>query len=152
MLKKPKTEVAGMWINPNSTLSRGHIAWDRRKTDAMNARYLDLAEIALRKKSIKPQQPRDWFAPADNIGNGDFQRVISNNSAAALAGKTQGWVCRIEWGDWPKEFPPLCNSDQLIVAKPYILEEWNWNTKRLLSTAFHAIRLMSNRAAKTVTE
>jgi hypothetical protein len=48
MLKHVKTGVAQMWINPNSTLSRGHIAWDRRKTDAMNARYLDLAEIALR--------------------------------------------------------------------------------------------------------
>jgi hypothetical protein len=46
-----------MWINPNSTLSRGHIVWDRRKTDSMNARYLDLAEVALRAKMDKPQEP-----------------------------------------------------------------------------------------------
>jgi hypothetical protein len=59
-----------MWINPNSTLSRGHMAWDRRNTDAVNARYLDLAEIALRTKLIKSQNQRDLFAPADKIGNG----------------------------------------------------------------------------------
>ncbi len=50
MRRRSKTEVAGMWINPNSTLSRGHIIWDRRKADSMNARYLDLAEVALRAK------------------------------------------------------------------------------------------------------
>jgi hypothetical protein len=70
MPRTPKTEVAGMWINPNSTLSRGHMAWDRRNTDAVNARYLDLAEIALRTKLIKSQNQRDLFAPADKIGNG----------------------------------------------------------------------------------
>jgi hypothetical protein len=57
MRKRLKTEVAGMWINPNSTLSRGHIAWDRRKTDSMNARYLDLAEVALRTKTAQRQEP-----------------------------------------------------------------------------------------------
>jgi len=57
MHRKPKTEVAGMWINPNSILSRGHVVWDRRKTDAMNARYLDLAEVALKAKPDKPQEP-----------------------------------------------------------------------------------------------
>jgi hypothetical protein len=57
MRKRPKTEVAGMWINPNSTLSQGHIAWDRRKTDSMNARYLDLAEVALRAKMAHPREP-----------------------------------------------------------------------------------------------
>jgi hypothetical protein len=57
MRKRPKTEVAGMWINPNSTLSRGHITWDRRKTDSMNARYLDLAEVALRTKTAQPPVP-----------------------------------------------------------------------------------------------
>jgi len=46
-----------MWINPHSTLSRGHITWDRRQADAMNARYLDLAEIALRAAKAKPQAP-----------------------------------------------------------------------------------------------
>jgi len=46
-----------MWINPHSTLSRGYIPWDRRQADAMNARYLDLAEIALRAAMAKPQAP-----------------------------------------------------------------------------------------------
>jgi len=57
--RKRKTEVAGMWINPNSTLGKGHIAWDRRKTDAVNARFLDLAEVALRTTFIEPQKPGD---------------------------------------------------------------------------------------------
>lgn len=57
MRKKPKTEVAEMWINPNSTLSRGYVAWDRRKTDSMNARYLDLAEVALKAKKSQPREP-----------------------------------------------------------------------------------------------
>jgi hypothetical protein len=57
MPRKPKTKVAGMWINPNSILSRGHIVWDRRKTDFMHARYLDLADVALRTKMDKPQEP-----------------------------------------------------------------------------------------------
>jgi hypothetical protein len=46
-----------MWINPHSTLSRGYVAWDRRKTDSMNARYLDLAEVALRTKMGPPREP-----------------------------------------------------------------------------------------------
>ena len=58
MSRRPKPEVAAMWINPHSTLSRGHITWDRRRTDAMNARYLDLAEISLRTEMAKPQAPQ----------------------------------------------------------------------------------------------
>jgi len=57
MRKKPKTKIAEMWINPTSTLSRGYVAWDRRKTDSMNARYLDLAEVALRTKKDPPREP-----------------------------------------------------------------------------------------------
>jgi len=57
MRKKPKTKVAEMWINPHSTLSRGYVAWDKRKTDSMNARYLDLAEVALRTKVAPPLEP-----------------------------------------------------------------------------------------------
>ena len=57
MSRRPKPEVAAMWINPHSTLSSGYITWDRRQTDAMNARYLDLAEIALRAEMAKPQAP-----------------------------------------------------------------------------------------------
>src|SRR4029077_630849 len=48
MFKRRKTDAA-MWINPRSNLNGGrHIAWDRRKTDVGNARYLELAEVALR--------------------------------------------------------------------------------------------------------
>ncbi len=57
MSRRPKPEAAAMWINPHSTLSRGYIAWDRRQTDAMNARYLDLAEIALRAEMAKSKEP-----------------------------------------------------------------------------------------------
>jgi len=55
MSSRPKPEVAEMWINPHSTLSRGYATWDRRQADTMNARYLDLAEIALRAEVAKPQ-------------------------------------------------------------------------------------------------
>jgi hypothetical protein len=58
MSRRPKPEVAGMWINPHSILSKGHTTWDRRQADAMNTRYLDLAEIALRAAMAKPQAPR----------------------------------------------------------------------------------------------
>ena len=57
MSRRPKPEVAGMWINPHSALSRGYITWDRRQADAMTTRYLDLAEIALRAEMAKPQAP-----------------------------------------------------------------------------------------------
>jgi hypothetical protein len=57
MRRRPKAEVAGMWINPNSTLSRGYVAWDRRKKDSMHARYLDLAEVALRTKMDPSREP-----------------------------------------------------------------------------------------------
>ena len=57
MSRRLKTKVAVMWINPHSTLSRGYITWDRRQTDAMNARYLDLAEISLRAEMAKPKEP-----------------------------------------------------------------------------------------------
>ena len=57
MRKRPKAKIAEMWINLNSTLSRGYVAWDRRETDSMNARYLDLAEVALRTKNGPPREP-----------------------------------------------------------------------------------------------
>lgn len=57
MSRKPKPKVAVMWINPHSTLSRGYVTWDRRQTDSMNARYLDLAEISLRAEMSKPKEP-----------------------------------------------------------------------------------------------
>jgi hypothetical protein len=56
MIKRRQTDDA-MWINPNSNLNGGHhIVWDRRKTDVGNARYLELADVALRPKKSEPQE------------------------------------------------------------------------------------------------
>jgi hypothetical protein len=46
MSKRRKTGKA-MWINPHSNIKGRPIEWDRRETDVNNARYLELAEIAL---------------------------------------------------------------------------------------------------------
>ena|SRR5579859_2604003 len=51
MSKRRKTS-GPMWINPHSNIKGRPVEWDRRETDAHNARYLDLAEIALR--PVKP--------------------------------------------------------------------------------------------------
>jgi hypothetical protein len=49
MPKKPKVVLAEMWINPHSNLKHlSHHSWDRRNTDAANARYLELADVALK--------------------------------------------------------------------------------------------------------
>jgi hypothetical protein len=49
MTNKPKSESSEVWINPRSNFFRaGHRAWDRRSSDACNARYLELADVALR--------------------------------------------------------------------------------------------------------
>ena len=54
MLKKRKTDPA-MWINPKSNLNGGqHIAWDRRETDKGDARFLELADVALKPKKVNP--------------------------------------------------------------------------------------------------
>lgn len=84
MPRKPKNEVAGMWINPYSTLSRGHIVWDRRKTDAVNARYLDLADVALRANVAKQQEPRGSFAPVDDTPP-QLTKSKSKKATAAVA-------------------------------------------------------------------
>ena len=46
MSKRRKTSNA-MWINPHSNLNVRRVEWDRRQTDVNNARFLELAEIAL---------------------------------------------------------------------------------------------------------
>lgn len=52
MPKKPKVVLAEMWINPRSNMKHlSHHVWDRRDTDTANARYLELADVALRTKS-----------------------------------------------------------------------------------------------------
>jgi hypothetical protein len=58
MPKKRKTDDEGMWINPHSNLNSGqHIDWDRRIADKRNARYLELANVALSPKKLKPKTP-----------------------------------------------------------------------------------------------
>ena len=63
MPKKPKIVLPAkivlpeMWINPHSNLKHlSHHVWDRRDTDAANARYLELADVALRIKSTLADQ------------------------------------------------------------------------------------------------
>jgi hypothetical protein len=46
-MSKTRKQSKEMWINPHSNLNRRPIEWDRRQTDVNNARYLELAEIAL---------------------------------------------------------------------------------------------------------
>ncbi len=57
MPKKPKVILAEMWINPRSNMKHlSHHVWDRRDTDAANARYLELADVALKMKSALVDQ------------------------------------------------------------------------------------------------
>jgi len=66
MVKRRKTDPA-MWINPHSNLNSGqHIAWDRRKTDGDNARYLDLADVALKRRNANPAKA-DTLPSSDDI-------------------------------------------------------------------------------------
>jgi hypothetical protein len=49
MPRPSKAIVPEVWINPRSNFVHfGHQTWDRRSTDASNARYLELADVALR--------------------------------------------------------------------------------------------------------
>jgi hypothetical protein len=66
MFKRRKTDGA-MWINPHSNLNGGrHIAWDRRKTDGGNARYLELADVALKPTNASPAKDNS-LASSDDI-------------------------------------------------------------------------------------
>ena len=57
MPKKPKIILAEMWINPHSNLKQlSHHSWDRRDTDTANARYLELADVALKVKGTVADQ------------------------------------------------------------------------------------------------
>jgi hypothetical protein len=65
MFKRRKTDAA-VWINPHSNLSGGaHFAWDRRKTDAANVRYLELADVALRPKKSESPKANDSVVSDD---------------------------------------------------------------------------------------
>jgi hypothetical protein len=60
MTNKPKSESDVVWINPRSNFFRaGHQAWDRRSSDISNARYLDLADVALRPMKLAPPVASD---------------------------------------------------------------------------------------------
>jgi hypothetical protein len=49
MPRRSKAILPEVWINPRSNfVHSGHQAWDRRSTDIANARYLELADVALR--------------------------------------------------------------------------------------------------------
>ena len=66
MFRRRKSDAA-IWINPHSTLNGGqHIAWDRRKTDGGNARYLDLADVALKPRNANPAKA-NTLPPSDDI-------------------------------------------------------------------------------------
>ncbi len=66
MFKRRKTDSA-MWINPQSNLNGGrHIAWDRRKTDGGNARYLELADVALKLRNANHAKAKS-LASSDDI-------------------------------------------------------------------------------------
>ena len=59
MSKRRKTSKA-MWINPHSNLNGRPIEHDRRETDSNNARYLELANVAL--SSGKPNSKKAAIA------------------------------------------------------------------------------------------
>ena len=66
MPRKSKPHVEQVWINPTSNFKHfGHHTWDRRRTDAPNAHFLELADVALRlKKVTAPAGPALEIAPA----------------------------------------------------------------------------------------
>jgi hypothetical protein len=52
MPDKPKSESSDVWINPRSNIFRtGHQAWDH-SVEASDARYLELADVALRSTKL----------------------------------------------------------------------------------------------------
>jgi hypothetical protein len=69
MSKRRKTSKA-MWINPHSNIAGRPVEWDRRETDVNNARYLELADIALsppksnaKKAALAQQSPTQQVKP-----------------------------------------------------------------------------------------
>jgi len=63
MSKRRKASTA-MWINPHSNIKGRPIEWDRRQTDVNNARYLELAEIALKPDKAKSKSTAVAQPPA----------------------------------------------------------------------------------------
>jgi hypothetical protein len=66
MPRKSKPHVPQVWINPTSNFKHfGHHAWDRCSTDAPNAHFLELADVALSlKKATAPAEPALEIEPA----------------------------------------------------------------------------------------
>jgi len=63
MTKRRKSSKA-MWINPHSNIKGRPIEWDRRQTDVNNARFLELAEIALNPDKVKSKKAAASQSPA----------------------------------------------------------------------------------------
>jgi hypothetical protein len=72
MPKKPKVVLPEMWINPRSNMRHlSHHAWDRRDADAANARYLELADVALRDVALRTKRAFvDQFVVPEVIDEG----------------------------------------------------------------------------------
>ena len=72
MPKKPKVVLAEMWINPRSNMKHlSHHVWDRRDTDVANARYLELADVALRDVALRTKRAFvDQFVVPEVIDEG----------------------------------------------------------------------------------
>lgn len=75
MPRRRKTDVAEMWINPRSNFGHQH-EWDRRSADARNARYLELADVALRPSSSDPKKVNNLARPSagDKPSQSDTER------------------------------------------------------------------------------
>jgi hypothetical protein len=88
MFKRRKTDPA-MWINPRSRLGgAGHIAWDRRKADVGNARYLELAAVALNPKTATPGDAKSSIVSDDAAPMWASDQAIQHegNSSAKVHG------------------------------------------------------------------
>src|SRR5689334_1834154 len=83
MFKRRKTDAA-MWINPRLKNGWGHIAWDRRKTDAGNARFLELADVALNPKTANPSETRS------SVAANDGEAASSDQSCSPESNSSEG--------------------------------------------------------------
>jgi hypothetical protein len=70
MFRRRKTDAA-IWINLRLMKGWGHIAWDRRKTDVGNARYLELADVALNPKTANPSTKSSIASNDGDAGSSD---------------------------------------------------------------------------------
>ena len=57
MFERQKADASILSDQFRTPISTADIAWDRRKTDMGNARYLELADVALNPKADDPSKP-----------------------------------------------------------------------------------------------